>query len=593
MVYCGKPSKGCGQCRSRKVRCDQARPACSQCVRAKRECPGYRDPLSLMFRDESKSVERKAGNTSRTSTTAATSSQSSSSRSNSRSNQLQLSRTASPEGNSVRPEPASENPHFDFNSDPQHQHLMRQLWKRPLEMQPPTDLEAHKHEALCYFLNSNGSPGTFWLTSLVSDFLHQTGGPASARAMRASVTATAVAMLSRVKDMAPLKAMARKEYGSALRLINEALSDVKEAKTNQVLGSVVLMAIYEHIRGATALLDLRGPEQLETEAGLRLFLHLRHQTVSSGQKFAPYIQVHANFSQIIACIQGATRLPDSLLECSKVPMFLEPRAAYGNRLIITIGKLANLRADIRYRVFKNNPEILSAASAIEAELIAWMTALTPEFNYTVRTRSPFDFAFQHQCRGMSPYDDQYSVYPDLFVCNTWNQYRSARIIVSDIILSHSPQFSDNSSTSVLSDELSLHRESLRSTIRRLAVDICRSVPFHLDAHQEDVPTYHPKPQSYLGGLMLLWPLFLAGVAEGPNHYLRRWVMQCLHMIGHTMGIDQALALVEVVDANPGMLKDTIDESAVVDVSNSPEEEFDPYSMLPGNTPTPMSPSPGV
>ena len=35
-----------------------------------------------------------------------------------------------------------------------------------------------------------------------------------------------------------------------------------------------------HISGATALLDLRGAEQLRSEAGLRLFLHLRYQIVS-------------------------------------------------------------------------------------------------------------------------------------------------------------------------------------------------------------------------------------------------------------------------------------------------------------------------
>lgn len=34
-----------------------------------------------------------------------------------------------------------------------------------------------------------------------------------------------------------------------------------------------------HISGATALLDLRGTDQLKTEAGIRLFLHLRYQIV--------------------------------------------------------------------------------------------------------------------------------------------------------------------------------------------------------------------------------------------------------------------------------------------------------------------------
>jgi hypothetical protein len=39
--------------------------------------------------------------------------------------------------------------------------------------------------------------------------------------------------------------MAQKEYVSALNLINTALADAEEAKTNQALGAVVLLAIYE------------------------------------------------------------------------------------------------------------------------------------------------------------------------------------------------------------------------------------------------------------------------------------------------------------------------------------------------------------
>lgn len=34
-----------------------------------------------------------------------------------------------------------------------------------------------------------------------------------------------------------------------------------------------------HINGAMALLEMRGPDQLNTETGLRLFMHLRYQIV--------------------------------------------------------------------------------------------------------------------------------------------------------------------------------------------------------------------------------------------------------------------------------------------------------------------------
>lgn len=222
MVYCGKPSKGCGECRARKIRCDQTQPVCSQCTRAKRDCPGYRDQLSLMFRDQSKSVVRKAA--------AAGAAKHNGPRS---------PRTASSEGNS-KPTPGSIGP-----VDPQHHYRMQQLGKRPLEVQPLQDLDSTRYEAICYFMRSNCIPGTFWSSDLVTKFLLQNGGPPSQKAMQASVVATATAMLSRVRELPSLKEVAHREYGSALKLLNSALSDVEEAKTNQTLGTVVLLAIYE------------------------------------------------------------------------------------------------------------------------------------------------------------------------------------------------------------------------------------------------------------------------------------------------------------------------------------------------------------
>lgn len=41
-----------------------------------------------------------------------------------------------------------------------------------------------------------------------------------------------------------------------------------------------------HINGAMALLEMRGPDQLNTETGLRLFMHLRYQIVRLSPQFA-------------------------------------------------------------------------------------------------------------------------------------------------------------------------------------------------------------------------------------------------------------------------------------------------------------------
>ncbi|KAJ5382126.1 hypothetical protein N7517_000037 [Penicillium concentricum] len=60
MVYCGKPSPACGRCRTRRLKCDQGSPSCTQCMRAQVDCPGYRDPLDWSFRDQSEDIIRKS-----------------------------------------------------------------------------------------------------------------------------------------------------------------------------------------------------------------------------------------------------------------------------------------------------------------------------------------------------------------------------------------------------------------------------------------------------------------------------------------------------------------------------------------------------
>jgi Zn(2)-Cys(6) binuclear cluster domain-containing protein len=98
MVYCGRPSSGCENCRyvrmshtrrflltcaqetaqksttvlspapaqpcakqadSRNEQCDEKRPACSRCVRKKQPCVGYRDLSGLIIRDETKRTKAK------------------------------------------------------------------------------------------------------------------------------------------------------------------------------------------------------------------------------------------------------------------------------------------------------------------------------------------------------------------------------------------------------------------------------------------------------------------------------------------------------------------------------------------------------
>lgn len=201
-----------------------------------------------MFRDESKSVVRKAEASAASSASSAPPSSSSSSSSPATTKQnrppQRVSRDDSLDGKELSELTVSVDPGwFDFTKGPLQDVLMQQLWKLPPEIQPTAELS--KQEALCYFLRSNALSATFWVGDVVTRFLERPGGAPSQKAMQAGIVAVASAMLCRVRKMPSLGDVARREYVSALKLLNTALVDAEEAKTNQALGAVVLLAVYE------------------------------------------------------------------------------------------------------------------------------------------------------------------------------------------------------------------------------------------------------------------------------------------------------------------------------------------------------------
>ncbi|EAW07264.1 Zn(II)2Cys6 transcription factor [Aspergillus clavatus NRRL 1] len=557
MVFCGKPSKGCGQCRSRKIRCDQVRPACSQCLKGNRSCPGYRDELSLMFRDESQQVVRKARNSAagRKTKPARKASHTISPSQSSPGSTCATTGSTSSSGSSDLVE-------FIDESHPQPELIERQ----PL-IRPQPSYQMTQDEAVCYFLRYTPWPGFYWMLDLNSELFKTTDFSISQMAMKASVGAVGTAMLGRVRQDTSMMIAAEADYGYALQLLAFAVANPAEVKENPTLGAVMVLAIFEvvtsrttqniekwtsHIRGAAAILDLRGTEQVQNEEGLKLFIQLRFQIITS-------------------CLQLGVHVPPSVLECAPISMFLRPQSeAYGDRLIYILGRLANLRADVRSKSMMDNQEILAAAYGIESELMAWLASLPADFQYTTVENPRPETSVKRLCRGIILYNNRYHIYNDLWTCHTWNQYRCARIVVCEIILSCLRRLFLNSAGTCVPSELQNHCFRIRSTTRQLAADISASVPYHFGVGNtgNSQPGSVPVNESHTAGLVLLWPLVLAGATEGKNHPLRKWCIDCLRLIGHGMGIDQALALVDVLESEVGIFEGVNDDGVIMEEKGS-------------------------
>lgn len=203
----------------------------------------------------------------------------------------------------------------------------------------------------------------------------------------------------------------------------------------------------------------------------------------------------------------------------------------------------------------------------------------------------------------------YHVYQSIAASSMWNNYRSSRILIHELIIETVTGL-DSSTT----DQASyLQRQHLsnqsRQIARQLVEDICASAPFHLGAGSEDkddiavsysestsplnfsdwshipeassVASKHWSPSreqpsgwnsspggnssfskisnhsslnsseagstdlfriSGAGGLTLVWPLLIAANSGLASPELRNWITGCFDKIGHSMGINQALAM---------------------------------------------------
>ncbi|KAJ0412936.1 hypothetical protein BJY00DRAFT_306658 [Aspergillus carlsbadensis] len=524
-------------CRIRKIRCDQRRPACSECVKCGWTCPGYRDTLSLMFRDESQRVIQKA-------TTGAQRRKPNKAR---RLEVLASKSTQSSPNSNVKPHVSS--PESTTST------MDRQVEETSAQLQLQTAQPCHQpteNEAISWFLQYNSWPGALHMMGFDATVLDQQTMSLGEKARRSSLVSVGMALLGRLRQSAQIKERAVMEYGHALNLLLRALADETESRTDATLSAVLLLAIFEittsrtldsiekwtsHMRGACLLLEMRSHHHLQRSEGLNLFIQLRFQI-------------------ILGCLQRGLHVPRSVLECNRIAMWLKPQIEpHCDCIINIIGRLSNFRADIISAAVTNVKEILPVARALDAELVAWAAKAPAEFMYTV-IEDPPPNALGGVAYGCKPYKNRYHVYHGLWVSHAWNDYRCARILTYEIMIACLRRLTPG--REVPSEAIQRQITTLYRSTRDLAMDICASAPYHLGAgcdYAGSVRGKIPASQTYMGGMLLLLPLAIAAAMDRRGCSMRAWVIQCLRVIGHAMGIDQAFAVIEVLETEGGPFED--------------------------------------
>src|ERR1700712_4949497 len=175
------------------LQCDQLRPTCSQCNRVGADCPGYRNPTDLMFRNQGTGVQQHVHHEGES--------------------QSLLIRDPNADGN------CSQISYATFWN----------LQKRPMRTISPSDQEKVVPLFLHYFDVEDSLSG-----HAVMSFMPPTIPTADDDALTCAIASVGYALLSNLTKSKDKLIMARKMYGDAMRIVCDTLAKTTSEETCRV-----------------------------------------------------------------------------------------------------------------------------------------------------------------------------------------------------------------------------------------------------------------------------------------------------------------------------------------------------------------------
>ncbi|ETS73626.1 hypothetical protein PFICI_14572 [Pestalotiopsis fici W106-1] len=271
MFYTGK-STACHTCRQRRLKCDEVRPHCLKCRRAGRECLGYRDESAFIIRDMTTATiqkfEHKSSNKSSISgpsgaggagsedSESASSGTSHGSGGNDHHNNNTFTQYHPAPISPVSVKASSPSPPRDsYGAERDRRKIRKQKsfadnprWKQKQAMvvKPVMIGLPLEDRAFCYFANRYAfapaqylDPGYLPVLKVVSQKKNM--GPC----LTTSLSAVSLAAFSTKLNARKAILKARSAYATALQLTNEAIQNPGSCRDDELLASVVLLALFE------------------------------------------------------------------------------------------------------------------------------------------------------------------------------------------------------------------------------------------------------------------------------------------------------------------------------------------------------------
>ncbi|KAH6969826.1 hypothetical protein DER45DRAFT_65811 [Fusarium avenaceum] len=572
MVYCGKASQGCQNCRVRRIKCDKIKPECSQCIRVAKKCPGYRDQLSLMFRDESSKVIQKAhaqwgvgDAVSEELTTQTSSSSLASSYASSASTQASsvsasssmvslhnhsvpssdVSSTisfksgwpASPVSTSSQrtsspgpPSPSS----YSYRDGSSTTSTIQSIFIEPPRLPTPVDLSIDE-QGTQFYLNRYliGHPDEPRSSSDLS-----TTGWLWDPAVQDVMAAVGLASLSNLKSDPNMMTIARQKYGMALRQTRHLIQTSEMPDFEVTMRSVVMLAMFELVKGAH-----QGMGHVHAHVMGGVALLRRWLPIPAAAHLGVRAMVQMAYTLFIPAYMSAMPLPDPLYEwVAFAKTLLEPEAHPATDLGPLIGRFIRASTYTKTHTFVDGrPLTLSALKQLIEidELFAdWERELGPTWRYRTERADHLPSS--------AVFDGMYHIYYDMFIARMWNHFRWARTLLNQSIIEFIKKYPKSSSPLFSLAEYGRRHE----IVKDLAHETLVSTPTHwrhpLLTEKSVVPV------EMMGGAgsgsaglpVVLFHLQAAACAPGVPAANWDWAYAVMECIWSDMGILHAKSMME-------------------------------------------------
>ena len=299
-----------------------------------------------------------------------------------------------------------------------------------------------------------------------------------------------------------------------------------------------------HINGAAALIKVRGPEQLASVVGVRLFSQ-------------------ATAGLMVSCMGIGMALPEHI---SELITLLAKHANVSDPTWLNyelMMSLTNFRAQVVSGVISDPQDILSRALELE------QTALS------VFDNSPSVYYYETVYTDADPgiiFACCYHVYQDYMAATVWNGVRTIRMMLQEIIRHAIEKLRSCTPSRSIDDQYTAQYQTSTRILYQLQSEVIASVPQHLgyvskNSNSRAAPSHNflwshfnyrasnpfhsfdktPDESPMIramGGYPLPWALYLVGAVDVATRPVQDWVIRTLHEIGRSMGVQQAVALAD-------------------------------------------------